>query len=200
MSGKTLLRTTAYHPEANGVVERFHRQLKVTIKCQRSAKWFETRSTVMLGIRSAWKEDLQSTAAEMVYGEPLRLSGEFIGKAKQEATITFDFVTTATCTTFTTRHGERTPFIFKDFATASQVFVWHDGPKGLLQQSYDGPFKVVSTAEKTFVVCIHGQNFKISINRLKPAYVVADLDDININNEITIEVKQTPNIPEHPAT
>jgi hypothetical protein len=32
---------------------------------------------VLLGIRTAFKEDLQSLAAELVYGEPLRLPGEF---------------------------------------------------------------------------------------------------------------------------
>ena len=31
--GITHLRTTAYHPESNGMVERLHRQLKAAIKC-----------------------------------------------------------------------------------------------------------------------------------------------------------------------
>ncbi|XP_018325108.1 uncharacterized protein LOC108736974 [Agrilus planipennis] len=198
LTGTTHLRTTAYHPEANGMVERFHRQLKAAIKCHHSAKWIETLPTLILEIRSAWKEDLQSTAAEMVYGEP----GEFLGKAEQEATTTSDFVqklrqyVRQLQPVHGTRHGERTPFVFKHLATASQVFVRHDEPKGPLQQPYDGPFKVVSRAEKVFVVCVRGQNIKILINRLKPA----DLDDINTNNERTTEVQLIPIIPEHQAT
>ncbi|KOX80085.1 hypothetical protein WN51_08989 [Melipona quadrifasciata] len=31
----------------------------------------------MLGFRNSYKEDIQATAAEMVYGTPLRLPGEF---------------------------------------------------------------------------------------------------------------------------
>ena len=31
--GTQRIRTTAYHPIANGLVERFHRQLKSTLKC-----------------------------------------------------------------------------------------------------------------------------------------------------------------------
>ena len=31
----------------------------------------------MLGLRNSYKEDLQATAAEMVFGTPLRLPGEF---------------------------------------------------------------------------------------------------------------------------
>lgn len=32
---------------------------------------------VMLGLRNSYKEDMQATAVEMVYGTPLRQPGEF---------------------------------------------------------------------------------------------------------------------------
>lgn len=38
----------------------------------------EILTTVLLGIRAAWKEDIEGTAAEMVYGEKLRLPADFI--------------------------------------------------------------------------------------------------------------------------
>jgi len=31
-----------------------------------------------MGIRAAWREDLKVTAAELVYGEPIRLPGQFL--------------------------------------------------------------------------------------------------------------------------
>ncbi|GBP80756.1 hypothetical protein EVAR_56602_1 [Eumeta japonica] len=71
-------RTTAYHPSCNGLVERFHRQLKAAIVCHENANWVESLPLVLLGIRSALKEDLQTTSAELLYGEPLRLPGEFL--------------------------------------------------------------------------------------------------------------------------
>ncbi|CAK1584822.1 unnamed protein product [Parnassius mnemosyne] len=70
-------RTTAYHPACNGLIERFHRQLKAAIMCHADEHWTESLPLVLLGIRSAFKEDLQSSSAELVYGEPLRLPGEF---------------------------------------------------------------------------------------------------------------------------
>ena len=68
MLGIKHLRTTAYHPASNGMVERFHRQLKAAIKCQNSSNWVESLPVVLLGIRTAIKEDLSATAAEMIYG------------------------------------------------------------------------------------------------------------------------------------
>ena len=59
LTGTTQLRTTAYHPAVNGMVERLHRQLKAAIKCHQNNRWTEALPTVLLGIRAAWREDLQ---------------------------------------------------------------------------------------------------------------------------------------------
>ena len=68
LTGSKHFHTTSYHPQANGMVERFHRQLKAAIKCHQNDRWTETLPTLLLGVRSAWKEDVQATAAEMLYG------------------------------------------------------------------------------------------------------------------------------------
>lgn len=71
-------RTTSYHPQSNGMVERLHRQLKAALKAQPNPdSWMDSLPLVLLGIRSALKVDIGCTAAEMVYGTTLRLPGEF---------------------------------------------------------------------------------------------------------------------------
>ncbi|GFR65343.1 transposon Ty3-G Gag-Pol polyprotein [Elysia marginata] len=46
--------TTSYHPQANGMVERLHRQLKASLKARTtSSNWFEELPMVLLGIRSS---------------------------------------------------------------------------------------------------------------------------------------------------
>jgi transposase InsO family protein len=70
MCGIQLSRKTAHHPVANGLVERFHRTLKAAIMCLAYQQWTEALPLGLLGIRTAFKEDLQASVAELVYGEP----------------------------------------------------------------------------------------------------------------------------------
>ena len=69
-------RTTSYHPQSNGMVERFHHQLKAAIMAHKSPNpWTLTLPTVLLGARSAVKELLSRSAAEIVYGTTLKTAG-----------------------------------------------------------------------------------------------------------------------------
>ena len=72
------LRTTSYHPIANGIIERFHRQLKASLEAHTpTAHWIESLPLILLGIRTALKGDLQCSTAKLVYGTTLRLPGQF---------------------------------------------------------------------------------------------------------------------------
>ena len=74
-------RTTSYHPQSNGMVERLHCQLKAAIMAHKSPNpWTTTLPAVLLVARSAVKELLGRSAAEIVYGTTLRLLGEFSHK------------------------------------------------------------------------------------------------------------------------
>ena len=160
------------------MVERFHRQFKAAIRCHQTNRWTEVLPTILLGIRSAWKEDLASTSAELVYGESLRLPGEFLAPSAVADTAAFvnglrnhfrDIGPSAP-----SRHGTPRVFVYKDLETCKRVFVRYDAVRTILQQPFDGPYEVISRSDKTFTLDIKGSHKVISINRIKPAFVVAD--------------------------
>ncbi|GBN83606.1 Transposon Tf2-6 polyprotein [Araneus ventricosus] len=57
--GIRLSHTAAYHPQANGAIERWHRTLKAAIMCHTSVHWVSAWPAVLLGVRTVFKEDLQ---------------------------------------------------------------------------------------------------------------------------------------------
>jgi len=135
----------------------------------------------MLGIRAAWR-DLGATTAELVYGETLRLPGQFLG---DQPVTTKDDDTSHLISTLRnlfnhlqpimgTNHDAKQPFVFKDLATTSHVFVRHDGPQTIVQPPYDGSFLVLKRTGKTVQTQVKGKTVDVSIDRTKPAYLLAE--------------------------
>ncbi len=77
--GVQLHRTTAFHPQANGLCELFHLSLKTALRSSLTDdRWIERLPWVLLGLRIVPKEDLQTSSAELVYGQTLRVPRDFI--------------------------------------------------------------------------------------------------------------------------
>jgi transposase InsO family protein len=65
-------KTTTYHPEVNGAVERLHHRLKDALRaCAATATWAEEIPWVLLRPRSQPREDSGLPPAEAVFGTPL---------------------------------------------------------------------------------------------------------------------------------
>ena len=67
--GTTRIRTRAYHPASNGLVERLHRQLKSSLMTYDGPRWTETLPLVLLGIRTEGGLGLLDGGAR-VWGHP----------------------------------------------------------------------------------------------------------------------------------
>lgn len=179
--GAEKTRTTAYNPKSNGSVERFHRQLKSAIKCHNTEKWSEVLPMIMLGIRTSLKEDLGVSAAEMVYGEPLRLPGEFFRNSNiKDLPSAGDFLQNLRDVVKNlrpvpaSRHGSKDIFIHRDLFKTTHVFLRVDSVRRPLQQPYQGPYKVISRKDKFFTIEINGKHVCVSVDRLKPAFLLAE--------------------------
>jgi transposase InsO family protein len=180
ISGFKHRRTTAYHPACNGLIERFHRQLKAAITCHAQENWTEALPLVLMGVRSAYKEELQASSAELVYGEPLRLPGEFFQPSTDTTSDLTDFtarlknITEKLRPVPTSRHGQKKPFVFKELASSTHVFLREDAVRGALKPAYTGPHIVIERGEKFFKIRVNGKTTTVTIDRLKPAYLLTD--------------------------
>lgn len=171
------LRTTAYHPAANGLIERYHRCLKSAIKCYRTEKWVEVLPLILLGLRVSFKEDINASPAELVYGCTLKVPGEFFEDSSASRKLTeSEFLNELRSAMQslrpkqTSNHSNRTPFMEGHLKTATEVFIRTDAVRRPLQPPYEGPFKIVKRFDKFFKVNINGKHVNVSIDRLKAAF------------------------------
>jgi hypothetical protein len=75
--------TTAFHPQSNGAVERFHRRLKDALWARLAGQdWLSHLLWVLLGLRAAPREDSGLSSSELVFGAPLSLPGQFLSAAR----------------------------------------------------------------------------------------------------------------------
>ena len=176
--GTTRIRTTAYHPAANGLVERLHRQLKAGLSTAPRNQWMDTLPLVLLGLRSAFKEDLQCTTSELVYGTTLRLPGEFFDTTSTSTLPDQHIYVSRLRNTMqhirpvpTSHHATRSTHVSKDLSTCTHVFIRHNAIRKSLQPPYDGPFKVIKRADKFYTILVNGHQQTISLDRLKPAHI-----------------------------
>jgi hypothetical protein len=137
-------------------VERFHRTLKAAIMCHADQQWAEALPLVLLGIRTAFKEDLQASVAELVYREPLRIPGELLAP-------TADPVDPAHLITELRQHMARlrtvpaarnaspATFVHSDLENCTHVFRRQDTTRRTLEPPYSGPYQILPRREKTMM-------------------------------------------------
>lgn len=186
--------STAYHPQANGIVERLHRTLKTALISHENQQWTKTLPMVLLGLRTVYKEDIQSSPAELVYGEVLRLPGDFFKSnidpntpASEILTLlrqSFDNVKSVPAS----NHSNQKPFVHKDLMNTSHVWIKLQSVKPLCPK-YAGPYKVLNRKEKFFTVQIKSKAENISIDRLKPAFLENEVAELIINRKDSTSLK-----------
>nr|VZI00481.1 unnamed protein product [Spirometra erinaceieuropaei] len=168
--GCTRIRTTAYHP-----VERFHRQLKASLRAAADPENLTDHlPLVLLGIRSALKPDLDCSATELVFGATVRLPGKMISPTPQGAVEDptnllhrlRQFMRTLSPVPLTSSASPS--YLEKDLATCSHVYLRCARVRRPLEPPDDGPFRVISRGTKNFRIQ-RGTREVVSVDRLKAA-------------------------------
>jgi hypothetical protein len=172
MYGIQLARTTACHPAANGLVERFHRTLKAAIMCLADHQWTEALPLV-LGIRTAYKEDLQASVAELVYSEPLTLTAEPVDPAHLITELRQHMAHLRPVSA--ARHTSPSTFVHSDLERCTHVFLHQDTTRQALEPPTAPPTRSCH-GERRLQLLVRGRPVTMSTDRVKPAYILNGTD------------------------
>ena len=171
--GIRLSATTAYHPQANGLVERMHRRLKEALKTRLvGPNWFDHLPWVLLGLRTTVKDDLGCSPAELVYGSPIAIPGDCLPTTAAPSTAehlaTLHRAVDRLKPTSTSHHtAPAKPTA--GLPPSQHVFIRRNGHSTPLSPAYDGPFKVVKQTDKVVTIERGSTTDTISVDRCKPA-------------------------------
>ncbi|XP_058449124.1 uncharacterized protein LOC131429092 [Malaya genurostris] len=130
----------------------------------------------MLGLRAAFRTDFGCSVAELVYGQALRLPGDYF-EATSQQTNRSEFAEKLRNTmgklkpTPPNHHAKPTIFMSPELSTCTHVFIRIDAVKKPLVQPCEGPFKVILRHAKYMDVFINSKVQRISIDRIKPAFI-----------------------------
>ena len=165
--------TTAYNPEANGIVERLHRTLKAALmsRCT-SDKWKTELPWVLLGLRTTPKDADDHAPAEKVYGDNLTVPADFFRQSPDLPLAELRDAVTRFIPCQQTYSTSRTTYVPADLNSSSHVFMRIDAAKPPLTPPYIGPYKVLQRRKKSFQLQIRNSTDWVSIDRLKPAYLL----------------------------
>ncbi|XP_050359901.1 uncharacterized protein LOC126779826 [Nymphalis io] len=174
--GITRIRTTAYHPQSNGQIERWHRTLKAALIAREATiQWTDELPTMLLGLRTALRSDNNFSPAIITYGTTLRIPADFfvptqskIDDAEYVRRLTENMATLQP--TPRSHTPQNKPFVYKDLATCTHVFVRNDTVRAPLTSPYDGPYEILKRYDKYFQIHLPTRTTVVALDRLKPAY------------------------------
>ncbi|XP_068229499.1 uncharacterized protein [Palaemon carinicauda] len=167
----------------NTVVDALSRNTLAAVQLRLDYNAFNDSSTtlfcdlpwVLMGLWTSPKDTLDVSAAEMVYGNLLVIPAEFF----PSATFSDDFQCisyivekfTACRQTYKPPAKHHIP---TDLNSATHVFLCNNTSKRPLKPPYTGPFLVIRRSPKAFLLNIRCKEDWVSIDRLKPAFLLPD--------------------------
>ena len=177
-------RTTSYHPQANGIIERMHATLKAAIRCMTDSglTWVKALPTCLLGLRTA-VSDWGVSPSLVMYGEQISIPGMVVhhvpdmeGASPHELVMELqkesEFLREIILANDKTLGGNdgvepQMPRFPTDF-----VLLREPVEKGALNPRYRGPFKIIEVDGPNVVILKQGKEERVNADRCRPYYTI----------------------------
>jgi cleavage and polyadenylation specificity factor subunit 1 len=198
--GFTRLRTTAYNPKCNGMIERAHRTLKTALKGKEN-DWLSALPVILMGLRAQPNSDSGCSPFALVTGTnmlvPILTTGSndpnnFLVDANVQSVVramqSIDFSTLS----LGNHHSSSKTYVPSELKNCEYVWLRIDRVLRPLEAPYQGPYKVIARRDKTFdIQTLSGSVKTVSIDRLKPVFTLrqsAHVDDIPNSANSAVDV------------
>jgi cleavage and polyadenylation specificity factor subunit 1 len=189
-------RTTAYHPQSNGAVERSHRTIKQCLRAigEANSCWETSLPLVLFAMRTSINESTQFPPSQLVFGGQIRAPADFLFQARLSSTMSQSDFFDNLCSEVRrclveadvnqpTRSPSNIPIL--------SDWVWLQQPKGIshtgLKQPYTGPYQVVQQDQAVITLDINGKHTKVNVDRVKPALLNSNQTSIVETNLLATE-------------
>jgi cleavage and polyadenylation specificity factor subunit 1 len=177
--GAKHVHTSAYHPQANGAIERFHRTFKTSLKilADKNAHWVDSVPYVLLGWRNTPNTATDASPAQILYGTSIRFLSELT-----DCNVTpSDTDIAAARKLFESLPKDKfyqMPNHAKTFLPESLYntkFLWlKDHTSNGFKPPYTGPYKIIELYPSNAKILKDGKIITVHLNNTKPAFVVDD--------------------------
>ena len=166
--------TNAYHPQAQGAVERIHRIINTSLRSLRNPSlWHLALPYITLQINNEVSGMNAFTPYQFVFGRPGRLPGALMRPVSDDPTEISAENTRAFLTIMISHEQiarplrDNNPFIQQELLTCSSCWLRNETATSHISPLYTGPYEILSRSEKTYVLAINANPVSVSIDRLK---------------------------------
>ena len=207
--GTKHVKTTAYHPESNGMVERLHRRLKESLKAlsnDQQSRWYWKLPMTLLSLRTTVKADLNASPADLVYGDGLTVPGQLLPSSptdddellrhQRRALGNLRMEVERLQPTPGSTHRSPAVHVPEDLQTCTHVLVRRGGVQAGMSLPFEGPYRVISKHNNGFRIQFPGRPSDIiALSRLKPAFMAPEQPDVDDNNSQDLDDEVPPSPP-----